>query len=234
MSSQEEKHSSKAGTCRQLTFLILVSAAILTAGPSMAASACSTAVPLPGDHSLYGHNPTGVSSIYAFEVGEPGFLIAEVYGISASSRGIRILDSSCRRLESHLPLSRIRGRHVQLVEEPGIYYVKVPASRRTGGSFRIDAWFVPFVGLPLDLGSDPVKDDGDEPPREPMDEWDEIRSGGYSDSLWLELPGYGVLEFASGTTFEAYLHSLCPWRPGLESTYTCGRHLRIEGTAAVH
>lgn len=202
-------------TAFSLRLLLLLSLVTwLVGSPPLIASApegCREALPLPLDHSIHGYATDREPARYAIDVPMPCLLVTEAHatGSPPASPAVRFLDRTCRPQAANLPLPAIRGRHVHRVSMPGTYYVEIVTADLAAGSFRLDAWLVPD---PESAGM--LKDGGavnEEPPREPMDEWDER----------LEIEG-----------------GWCPWpeRPGLLGTFTCAPQLRVDEsrTLTVH
>ncbi len=289
-----------------LTAWFIASTPLVDASPS---EAFRHALPLPTDHSIDGYATTREPALYTIDVTAPGFLVIEAHatGLPTLEHQVRVFGPNAQHQETGLPVTTIRGRHIQRVVELGTYSVEVKASRPDAAGFRLYAWAIEQPGDPLEPmdETDEIYDDipslepmdetdefhhdpqpleamdkahelhGGSASLEPMDETDEFHDGSqslepmdetdeiYGGSLslepmeetdkrnskiqslepmdetdefgdgsqsWQEIPGFGLMEIASGDRLRR--HPWCSWteRPELLSTFSCARQLRIDAT----
>lgn len=245
----------RAPSRRHLPRLLAGIGAWLFTLPLSASSPCDHAVALPLDRGISSPVAAGSEpSIYALEIGRPGLLIVEARGEEplSGTPGIRLLGPACRPLGEGLGLAPYPGRRVHRIPREGIYHVEVLGSA-PGERVRLNAWQAqepPLEPLRPSLASAGSAGGGDqEPPREPIDEWDESTAGDDAtnpsqtrrrdppgESRWQEIAGLGVLEVVPSSRGAVLrFHSWCPWlqRPGLLRTFTCARPLSLQPGAAV-
>ncbi len=169
-------------------YLTLLALAFLVFAPTVAAALpCDGAQPLGLDRSAFGTVSTISPVRFAIAVTEPGILVLEARSLNPlAAVTLRVVDP--KRDHSALALPSISGRQVRRFEAPGVLCAEVDIvpsaiNGSAKGRIRLDAWTVSrsaaraFDKPLMELKTTDTVPEEEEPPHEPLDEWDEMIGG---------------------------------------------------------